>query len=124
MGHKGFHQARMSWHDFFWTVSGILAGCTLSELVSFASVSLLHKSLSPEQEIIVFVICLILAIIAALLISMGFSRKYRQAKADAEAGYSAQPRRLILREILLCLLLNGCAGALLYLLLLRKDLQN
>ncbi len=114
----------MSWRDIFWIVSGIFVGCTLSELFSFAEWVVLHKSLSAEQEIPVFVICLIFAVIAALLISTVFSRKYCQAKADSAAGYSAQPRRLILREILLYLLINGSAGVLLYFLLLRKDLHN
>lgn len=108
----------------FWLLSGIWLSCVLYKLTECVLSRLLHRQLSPEHQAAGFTVCLFLCVICALLIGMLFSKKYDRYKADRSAGYDAKPFRLILKEILLYLLLNGGAGVLMFFLLHREDLHR
>lgn len=96
----------------------------LNQLAGYVWKYALHKWLSAEQEVILFAVCMILCITGACIISMVYSKQYKNAAADCNAGYEAKPRRQLLREILLYLLLNGGAGILMVFLLRWEDLHR
>ena len=115
---------RTPWRDFFWAVSGCWLGIVLTQLAGSVWKYALHKRLSDEAEVILFVICVILCVIAACIINMVFSKKYKTARTDDRAGYEAAPMRQLLREILVFVLLNGGAGVLMFFLLRWEDLHR
>ena len=85
---------------------------------------MLHKQRPEEQEVILFASCIIVCVIGTCILNLFFSKQYKKAAADCNAGYEAKPRRQLLREILLYLLLNGGAGVLMFFLLYREDLHR